>query len=185
MVIAVKKEDRVVVGVTAADGLANMTKRDLALEENLPFWKVKGVKDCYAFSEDMNYATDLLRYNDGIFKNFTDMESLIRDVVPKMRELLKGYGMITETAGWCSTLILVKEGKAYEITPHFTVCEVEDFSTHPFEGYAMGALEESKDMPFEESILFALRKVNEIRCRNLFPLMIFDCKSKKKKVFYQ
>ena len=42
MIIAVKKEDEIAVGISICDGSVNMTEKDLSLADNLPFWKVKG-----------------------------------------------------------------------------------------------------------------------------------------------
>ena len=46
MIVAIKKEDRVVVGMSICDGSVDMSSKDLALADNLPFWKVQGEKDC-------------------------------------------------------------------------------------------------------------------------------------------
>ena len=89
MVIARKDGDRIVVGLTVADTLIDMTERDLSLIENIPFWKVKGEKKCYVFAEDLTFATDLLRFNDYVFKNITDGNSVITNVVPKIKELMR------------------------------------------------------------------------------------------------
>ena len=88
MVVAIKKDDKISVGITVCDSLVDMTEKDLSLMENIPFWKVKGTKDCYVFAEDLTYGVDLLRYNDHIFKNITDGNSIIVDVVPQIKEIL-------------------------------------------------------------------------------------------------
>lgn len=45
MVVAIKKDDKISVGITVCDSLVDMTEKDLSLMENIPFWKVKGTKD--------------------------------------------------------------------------------------------------------------------------------------------
>ena len=72
MFVAVKREDRVVVGITICDTYGDMTEKDLSLPDNIPFWKVKGEKNCYVCTDDINYSSDLLRYNDYVFKGVTD-----------------------------------------------------------------------------------------------------------------
>ena len=67
MIIAIKRDGKVVVGISICDCSIDMTESDLALADNLPFWKVKGEKDCYVCTEDLTYSTDLLRYNDYVF----------------------------------------------------------------------------------------------------------------------
>ena len=184
MIIAKKSGDRIVVGVTVADSLVNMTERDLSLAENIPFWKVKGNKDCYVFAEDLTLATDLLRYNDYVFKNVSDGNSVISDVVPKMKELFGRYSCIIGKDEWDSQLLIIKDNKMFTIGHYFTVSEVDDFVGLGFETYLFGGLEENRDKPTEESILVSLKSLNRMRSRNFFPLVLFDSKTKKRKVIF-
>ena len=184
MIIARKSGDRIVVGSSVADSLVDMTERDLSLAENIPFWKVKGNKNCYIFAEDLTFATDLLRYNDYVFKNVSDGNSVISDVVPKMKELLGRYSRIIGKDEWDSQLLIIKDNKMFTIGHYFTVSEVYEFAGLGYEQYLLGGLEESRDKSLDESILFAVRNLNRMRCRNFFPLMLFDSKTKKRKVVF-
>ena len=184
MVIARKDGDRIVVGLTVADILIDMSERDLSLLENIPFWKVKGEKNCYVFAEDLTFATDLLRFNDYIFKNITDGNSVITNVVPKMKELLSKYSQIINGKEWDSQLLIIKDNKMFTIGHYFTVSEVDEFAGLGYEQYLLGGLEESRDKPIKESILFAVSNINKMRCKNLFPLVLFDSKTKKRKIYY-
>ena len=184
MVVAIKKDDKISVGMTVSDSLIDMTDKDLSLVENIPFWKVKGVKNCYVFAEDLTFATDLLRFNDYIFKNITDGNSIIANVVPKMKELLSKYSQIIDGKEWGSQLLIIKDNKMFTIGHYFTVSEVDEFAGLGYEQYLLGGLEESRDKSLDESILFAVRNLNRMRCRNFFPLMLFDSKTKKRKVVF-
>jgi hypothetical protein len=185
MVIVRKTDEKILVGLTVTDALVNMTKRDLLLSENLPFWKVKGTKDCYVFAEDLTLATDLLRYNDYIFKNVTDGNSVITEVVPKIKELLDKYSQVINGKEWESQLLIIKGDKIFTIGRYFTVSEINDFDALGYKPYLLGGLEVSKDLSPEESILFAVRMLNKSRSKNLFPLVLFDTKTKKRKVIYE
>ena len=184
MVIARKDGDRIVVGSTVADTLIDMTERDLSLLENIPFWKVKGEKNCYVFAEDLTFATDLLRFNDYVLKNITDGNSVITNVVPKIKELLSKYSQIINGKEWDSQLLIIKDNKMFTIGHYFTVSEVDEFAGLGYEQYLLGGLEESRDKSLEESVLFAVRNLTQMRCRNFFPLMLFDSKTKKRKVVF-
>ena len=118
MVIARKDGDRIVVGSTVADTLIDMTERDLSLLENIPFWKVKGEKNCYVFAEDLTFATDLLRFNDYVFKNITDGNSVITNVVPKIKELLSKYSQIinVKLILYKQHLIQIEQTRNYNVT---------------------------------------------------------------------
>lgn len=184
MVIARKEGDRIVVGSTVADTLIDMTERDLSLLENIPFWKVKGEKNCYVFAEDLTFATDLLRFNDYVFKNITDGISVIRNVVPKIKGLLRNYSQIINGKEWDSQLLIIKDNKMFTIGHYFTVSEVDEFAGLGYEPYLLGGLEESRDKPMEDGILFAVRNLNRMRNINFFPLVLFDSKTKRRKVIF-
>lgn len=184
MIVARKSGDEIVVGATVSDSLVDMTERDLCLAENIPFWKVKRNKDCYVFAEDLTFSTDLLRYNDYIFNNVTDGNSVITDLVPKMKDLLSRHSCIIGKDEWDSQLLIIKGNKLFTIGRYFTVSEVEEFVGLGFEAYLLGGLEENKDKTVEESILTTVRNLNQMRCRNFFPLVLFDNKTKKRKIIY-
>ena len=184
MVIARKEGDKIVVGSTVADTLIDMTERDLSLLENIPFWKVKGEKNCYVFAEDLTFATDLLRFNDYIFKNITDGNSVIRNVVPKIKGLLSNYSQIMNGKEWDSQLLIIKDNKMFTIGHYFTVSEADEFAGLGYESYLLGGLEESRDKPMEDGILFAVRNLNRMRNINFFPLVLFDSKTKRRKVIF-
>jgi hypothetical protein len=101
-----------------------------------------------------------------------------------MKELLSKYSQILNGKEWDSQLLIIKDNKMFTIGHYFTVSEVDEFAGLGYEQYILGALEESRDKPMEESILFAVRNLNQMRCRNFFPLMLFDSKTKKRKVVF-
>ena len=182
MIVARKKDDRIVVGIITADSLVDMTSKDLVLESNLPFWKVKGVKDCYVFCEDTCFAADLLRYNDNVFKGVTDSESLIANAIPKMKNLLDKNGCFTDKNKWGSQLLVVTNNKMFIVDRYFCVLEADEYVGLGFKQYIIGALKETNDLPIEDSIIFAVRTLNRMLNRNYLPLVLFDVKTKKKKV---
>lgn len=185
MVVAVKKEDGIVVGVSGRDGLADMTTRDYMLEENIPFWKVNGVKNCYVFADTGGFAVDMLQYNDWIFKDVTDGHSIVAKVVPRMKALLAEYGQVIENKQWEGQLLIVKDGKAFVIGRYFTVSEVDDVAAFCGDNYLLGGVEAARDLPETERILFAVRNLCAMKSKQLFPMMVFDSKTKKRKWYFE
>jgi hypothetical protein len=184
MVVARKKDGRIVVGVTVADTLKNICADDLLHTDNLPFWKVKGVKDCYVFISESTFSTDLIRYNHQIFKNFTDGDSLITEVVPRLKELLYKHSCIKGKEEWESQMLILKDNRIYEIGNFFTVCETDSFLGLGYMPYTRGGIEQYNDKTIEESILFAVRDTEKLRGEKFFPLVVFDNKTKRSKVYY-
>ena len=182
MVVAVKKDVGFVVGVTGCDIMGDMSNRDLALEENVPFWKVKGAKDCYVVANDVGLGVDLLRYSDYIFKDVTDGKSVVEEVIPKMKGLLGKYGQVFNGKEWSGQLLIIKGEKMFLISPFFTVTEMEDAAALGQDTYVLGALREGCNLSAEEKVIFAMRTVEQMRGRKLFPMVLFDTKTKKRKV---
>ena len=63
--------------------------------------------------------------------------------------------------------------------------ECDEVSTPHYEAYLIPVVKETADLDPTESILRAFRYANKMRNANFFPVMVFDSKTKKKKVFYK
>ena len=185
MIIAIKRDGKVVVGISICDCSIDMTESDLALADNLPFWKVKGEKDCYVCTEDLTYSTDLLRYNDYVFRGISDGKSIIENVLPKMKDLLSRHNQLIKNKEWANQLLIIKSGKIFRITNYFCVTEVDDYTALASESMILGVLDNMVNTDPKENILTALRHTGRMRNRNFFPITIFDYKTKKKKVYYK
>ena len=186
MIVAIKKEDRVVVGMSICDGSVDMSAKDLALADNLPFWKVKGEKDCYVFATYLVYSADLLRYNDYVFKGITDGSSVVKKVIPKIKELLASHNLLVNDKEWRNQLLIIKGNKMFTADNFLLVKEVDDHIAMGIgESYLQGALDVTSELEPTERILTSVRNTNRLTNRLLFPITIFDSKSKRKKVYYQ
>ena len=185
MVVAIKKEDRVVVGLCVTDCLIDMTAKDLSLEENIPFWKVKGEKDCYVCLEDTTLSSDLLRYNDNVFKGVTDGKSIIEKVIPKMKELFYKHSCLIDGKEWNNQMLIIKGNRVFRVSNYFCVSEETDHVALGYERYFQGALDGIECEDPTETILTAVNSVSRLNNKLFFPLTIIDIKSKKRQVFYK
>ena len=84
---------------------------------------------------------------------------------------------------WDSRLLIVKGNKMYIIDTYFSVTEVDEMTSLGYDNCMLGALEDTKDENVEDSILSSVRNLNRLKSRCLFPLMIFDSKTKKRKFY--
>ena len=185
MIVAIKEEDKVVLGVGITDGSVDMTETDLALDENQPFWKVKGEKDCYVCTEDLTYATELLRYSDYVFRGITDGKSIIENVLPKIKELLSKHDRLLKDKEWHNQMLIVKGNKIFTISNFLCVSEVDEHVALGYARYIQGALDSTIDIEPVERILQSVRNTARLLNKALFPITVFDTKSKRKKVYYQ
>lgn len=189
MIVALKTDDRVLVGITICNNSVGTSDKDLTLDENLPMWKVRGEKNCYVFTDRIDYPTDILRYNDRVFKGITDGKSIIRNVVPHIRDLLDKTDNLLkgqeDEQKWNNQMVIVKDGEIFFIDDYLVVFQKSEYVATAYENYVIGTLEDTRDLDPTQRILTAFRTVGRMRNITLFPVTIFDTKTKRKTVYYQ
>ena len=185
MIVAVKAKDRVVVATSTCDGSINMSVSDIIHEENVPFWKVQGVKNCYVCANELTAAANLLRYTPSVFRGITDCASIMQNVMPKMKQLFEEHGQLLSDRQWSSDLVIIKDNKVFLITKHFDVREIDDYVATNHERYINGALSVIDEEDPKARILQAIQHTCSKRNCQLFPLVMFDTKSKKSKAILQ
>lgn len=186
MVVAIKDNGRILLGVTVADISRYISDNDLINEENLPYFKVRGEADCvvcYA-GAGLEVEMDVLKFNDKIFRGITDAKSILQDVVPEIKELISPYKGINKEGHMKDSVYIVKGDRLFEITRHFIVHEV-DYLAMGYEDVVIGILETVEGLSGEEKLLAVARGIYKLCTKKTFPFIIFDTKTKKRKVFYQ
>ena len=184
MIIALKKEKGFLVGSSICVSSFGMTDRDLSLPENVPFFKVNGTKDCYVGTCYFRRSSDLIRYNDYIFKDVTNGESIIKNVLPKLKALLLENGQLKNN-NWNNSLIIIKGDKIYVINRFLTVEEKEFavLGSFVFLGGVYQAQEEGLDA--ETTIKQAVKIAERVDNRRYFPVVLTDTTTNKRKVIYK
>ena len=184
MVIAKKTKDGVLVGISAVDSYIDMTIDDIMLEENQHFWKISDTENMYVFASHASRAVDVLRYNDEVFKGAVSGISVVKNVVPKMKEILDKQGLLIGGKEWDNQLIIINGKSIYKISRFFVASEEETFACVPRSPYAEGAIEETKGESDEKVILSVFKTTEEMNMRRLFPVTIFDVKKEKYTVYH-
>lgn len=181
MVIAVKKGEEIVVGISTIDNYGGMTAKDKLLADNVPCWKVYGEDDCFVFSDRATLISDVLRYNSHVFRGITDYNSVVNKVVPKIKDLLSGMNCLLQDEIMNTKLVIVKGNKVYFINYDFMVADIDEWVATDRREYIGGAYEVSKHLSPEDIVLFAYRNAVGYDS-NPFPLIVFDNHSKKQRV---
>lgn len=181
MVVAVKKGEDIVVGISTIETYSGMTAGDKLHPDNVPCWKVSGEDDCFVFSDRSSLMVDALRYNSHIFRGITDYNSLVNKVVPKMKDFLGKMNYLLRDEDMNTELVIVKGNKLYDINFDFMVTEVDGWVSTDWQGNIGGAYEVSKHLSAEDIVLSAYR--NGVGYDyNFFPLIMFDNRSKKQRI---
>ena len=185
MVIAKKTDKGFLVGYSGTNSYMDMIDEDILLPENQAFWQVRDTDDVYLFATGASRGFDVLKYNDELFKRTKNGINIVRDIVPKMKELLAENDALINGNEWDNELILVKGKKAFTISRVFIVTEVENFLTVPRNAYVEGGMEANKQKSPLGAILSAAKTKERMVQKRVFPLTVFNTETKESKVYYQ
>lgn len=184
MIIALKDKEGIYVGVSARNSFIDMNPKDMLLDDNLPIWKIPGHKGWYVVCGKLMTTTDLLRYTKGLFAKEITHQSLIRHTVPMMRALLSERGLIKDK-NWGNTAIVFNAERAYAIDSYLCVSEITDIETNGMQyEITRGCLEFAKGLTAKMRIREAFGAVNELRGRNVFPVVLVDGTSGKRETWW-
>lgn len=182
MVLVKKIDGGAVLGISNSRALVDMSTRDLSLDSNTPLWKPRGTGDCYVCMDSISLTADVLRYSDGVFNDATNVKSILKSVIPKMKAVLNAHGLLLTENRWDGPLFIITPQKIFKISNYFTVSEVEDCGADGFSYYLTGAMAEAKGHEPEKAVAFAYETMGRMLNVNPFPLIIFNTKTKKRKI---
>lgn len=179
MLIAIKDDKEIKIGMTIKESYVNMEDADIFQKENVPYWTIKDKGICHIFADTLSFSVDLLRYKEDIFKDITDGMSIIKNVIPKIRKVLDEYLCYSGKNAWNNQLLIVKNKKMFLIDTNLIVIEVDNQIATDYEPYALGTLEEYKDLEKDKRIIESYKIIEKMRNCKLFPIMLIDPKKEK------
>ena len=182
MIVARKKDGRVVVGITI-DEYSNSPNNQVVCEENIPFLKVRGMKDCYVFLDYSSRTSDILRYHPEVFKNIND-ENGIYIVFKKIKDLLIKYKRVIDKSKLGVSILIVSNNRMFRIANNPSSAGENDDFTVFYDYYITGEMEYLKDLPADQAIVQALRNHQAMQGECMFPLLLVDTKTHKKTIIY-
>lgn len=183
MFVAVKDNDRFLIGCTIRDTLDCMEYSDLVLEDNMPVWKVKGKKNVVVACGEIDFASTLLKYNKRLFDVEITDDGIFRELVPMMKRFLDRFDLVDDKGHWDNELIIANNDISYIIGPDFSVVKVDDYyCSAVYYNLVMGSLSTDKVKPAKKRIIDACALVEKMKARKMFPLAIYDTKTRKRKI---
>ena len=184
MIIAIKEQDGFKIGLSVADMNANMDDHDLTLPDNVPFWKVKGETGCYVGLSKGDFAADVLRACPELFRGLKDMKDIVGRL-PAIREALMEYDLVNDEEYWDNDIVLVLGDHAYVINCYFIINEITDYEPmfSRLSYMAMSVLDATEGEMAEQRILKATRHYDAMRKLNHFPIVIYNTKTGKRKIY--
>lgn len=185
MIIAIKEKDKVVIGYTNLDSWGRLTNKDYVDEENLAikFSKTGKVFAC----SDMNRRSDILLYDDELLNCEVSPKSIVRDIIPYIKERLNENDIPIDKGDWKNALVICDNEHIYDIGPKFAFREVHDFVCHGYREAEtiISVLDATPSISAEQRIIKAVSFASKMYKENLFPIVITDTKDGKLKVVYE
>ena len=183
MIIYIKENNVNYIACSESGALSFTTYEDKICPDNLAMWKVKNRKRVYAGFGKLNRVSDILRYDSHLFAKQVNYENLINYTVPRMRDILQHFNCLKKDKYWENELLVISEDKAFLITQNLFVRELGDFcAVGSNEGFFMGALEVTKNMPVAERIKDIVASINQLEDLNYFPITMINTKTGKKTI---
>lgn len=183
MFVAVKNDDRFLIGCSVRDGNINVDESDLLLEDNIPVWKVRGKKGVLVACGECGFAATLLKYNDRLFNFEINDDEMFGDFVRRLKHFLYHFDVINDKGHWENELLLVKDDFAYVVASDFTVLKIVDYkSSNSWNRLTRGSLVHSEGEPAKKRIVDAFKLVGKMQNKELFPIAIYDSKTGKRKI---
>ncbi len=183
MFVAVKNDDRFLIGCSVRDRNINVDESDLLLEDNIPVWKVRGKKGVLVACGECGFAATLLKYNDRLFNFEINDDEMFGDFVRRLKHFLYHFDVINDKGHWENELLLVKDDFAYVVASDFTVLKIVDYkSSNEMNRLTRGSLVHSEGEPAKKRIVDAFKLVGKMQNKELFPIAIYDSKTGKRKI---
>ena len=179
MIIAVKDKDTAYVAVSVECTFFAVHTEDILHEDNLKMWHPQGRDNCImAITSVSDICCDRLRYADiAAFDKPLDSAVMLREIVPAIQKV---YGNLLDDGRLWHEIVVAKDDRLFNITPNFTVCEIEDFEALGYPGaedIAFGVLEANRDLPPVERIAEAFRTIEEGTANRHFPIVVMNTKT--------
>ena len=156
------------------------------LDDNVNMWKVKGEKGCYVLTPMSSALIDALRYQPKMFKGITDFTSVVTNFIPKLKELAKSMGFLSdkgEILDW-PRLVIVKGDRAFSVNCYGIVQEVDDFITRDIflDEQLYGCLEGVGAGDIRAKVLEAIEWHSRWMHENPFPILMLNTRTGKRQV---
>ncbi|MDD7158447.1 MAG: hypothetical protein PUH99_05600 [Firmicutes bacterium] len=183
MLIAIKDKGTVYIAQNVSDAIADVVEDDLVLDENVPIWKIKGSRHCYAACRSAFMSADVLRNRQDLFGGINTADDILTKTIPGIRAALKEKELIDKDQYWNNMLIIVKNDEIYQIDSFFVMNGIDDFVVcGRGSDFITGGLEWEKDLPLEERIKKVVACYDRMHCDHFFPIVLLNCKTGRRKI---
>lgn len=179
MIIAIKEEDKVVVGYTNCETWGSLGEEDYVDEENLG---IRFSKDGVLFGfEEMGVRSDIFLYDDEFMEEEITPKTVVREIIPYIKQRLEDNCLSLDKNGeWKNTLIICKDNHIYDIDRNFGFSEIDDYIAHGYKAEtAISILDQTAGLSAKERILKVMEVIGRLTKMDLFPMVITDTKSRQ------
>jgi len=187
LIIAIKQEDRVVVGYTTVDTWNCFTEQDSIDPENIAI-KFTPSGKLIAFALPISRA-DIFMYDEEFDQMASTPKSIIKDMIPYIqRKLKENRKPLRKDGSWGNSVVICDNNSIYQVTPQLHFREEGDcltISPSNITGTIKSVLDANASLPAEEQMVKVMQLVEKVHKHIMFPLVITDTKTQQFKVIYK
>lgn len=183
MFLIVKDKDRVYMALTVVE--ANINNFDFEThytKNNALLFKLKSHKNCIVGQDAHNMLSDIIKFNPDIFDSDIDMDNLVQNTIPKLKEFAKNYKCFENNNNEFRRKVFVAQNdKAFMINYNGYVQEIENFEVIGDYGrdICFGSFEQTKDLPAMDRIKKAVNDFSRVNCEKPCDFVVIDTKNTK------
>ena len=183
MFIIAKDRDRVYMALTVAErGCNNFDFETHYTKSNALLFKLKKHKHCIVGQDAHNMLSDIVKFNPDIFDSNIDMDNLVQNSIPKLKDFSKSYKCFESSNNEFRKKVFVAQNdKAYVISYNGYVQEIENFEVIGDYGHdiCFGSFETTKDLPAMDRIKKAVSDFSKVNCEKPCDFVVIDTKNTK------
>ncbi|MCV2231512.1 hypothetical protein N7548_01545 [Acholeplasma manati] len=146
------------------------------IEENIPFWKVKGSKNTIMAVFPSLRDADILRY-EPIHITLT-YSNLVETIIPKYNFLLKSMGRLNEEGNMNCGIYIAKNDDAYFVDTDETI-KILSYDNQFGSSLLTATLLAHKDNDPITRLVLSIKADCEDNFKNPFPIAILDTKTER------
>jgi hypothetical protein len=154
----------------------NLSLAAVTMPSNRFYWKMPGQANTIMVSESRMREVDLLR-DEKLFHGPLNMDSVLKQIVPNMKKILKKYGRIDKDNETLTSFYVAKEDLVVRIEMNGDIVWIDSVDVSEGIDFLKSSLDRYADKKPFDKLHFALRDLM-IHFGSLpYPMMITDTKT--------
>lgn len=180
MLAVIKDKDRVYMALTAIEMYHNnIDFQTHYSKNNAIIFKLKNHKNCIIGMDSHNPLIDLIKFNPDIFEKKIDVDNLVQQTLPKLKELARNHKCLEKDSDFRKRIYIAQDVKVYVIEYNGYVQEIEHYEAIGDYSREMcyASFYSTENMSALDRIKIAVNEHSKINCLRPLNYFLIDTKN--------